>query len=379
MSKILPEDRKLDLAPTSRGSCKGCKGIMKEGTCRVMNTINSRFHDGFDNEFYHIGCKGYAPPPRYHPRRRLLRPLTPWPRVRRHGATSIAKIRNLGEVRFSEQLELLEQIGHKVSKNCVGGPQNAASDAVMALMDELANKPTKPKDVKEFLEHNGIAIENSAGKGKGKYEAAYEAADALLYGKPGPCPICDGTGVLRSLYPATESEPTVQCHGLLEGGKRCGFGVKEVRKYGGSVVRERVEIPPSLLGRKGFFKDYELPAAVEALPGGPPTKAAPAPTGAAAAAVAPKGKGKGSKKRKGGKNAAGGGAAAAEAPPKRKKLKGDEESLKVHAEAPQGKIYVGEGGTCAYNVTLSQADLESGINKFCKIVVLSRLIRCQSR
>ena len=62
-----------------------------------------------------------------------------------------------------------------------------------------------------------------------------------------------------------------------------------------------------------------------------------------------------------------------------KKLKGDEESLKVHAEAPQGKIYVGEGGTCAYNVTLSQADLESGINKFCKIVVLSRLIRCQSR
>jgi hypothetical protein len=38
--------------------------------------------------------------------------------------------------------------------------------------------------------------------------------------------------------------------------------------------------------------------------------------------------------------------------------------MQVHPEAPQGKVYVGEGGTCAYNVTLSQADLATGVNKF---------------
>ena len=40
--------------------------------------------------------------------------------------------------------------------------------------------------------------------------------------------------------------------------------------------------------------------------------------------------------------------------------------------------YFRQGGTCAYNVTLSQADLESGINKFCKRVTLSRWIAMDS-
>ena len=43
-----------------------------------------------------------------------------------------------------------------------------------------------------------------------RYQMAYEVADALLFGKPGPCPICDGAGALRSVYPLTEKEPAVQ-------------------------------------------------------------------------------------------------------------------------------------------------------------------------
>ena len=142
-----------------------------------------------------------------------------------------------------------------------------------------------------------------------------------------------------SCYPCTEDAPTVQCHGILKGtSTHCEFGRKQTRKYGAAGVRrEKVEIPEALFKKKTFFKDYELPAAVLALPGGPPS------AGAAGGAAAPAAKAAAGKKRKPGKNTVEGGVAAAAPPKKAKKLKGDETSLQVHAEAPQGKIYVGDG------------------------------------
>ena len=51
--------------------------------------------------------------------------------------------------------------------------------------------------MKDFMTHNGMKIERVA-KGKNKYQLAYETADAICYGKPSPCPICDGIGTLRT-------------------------------------------------------------------------------------------------------------------------------------------------------------------------------------
>jgi hypothetical protein len=97
--------------------------------------------------------------------------------------------------------------------------------------------------------------------------------------------------------------------------------------------------------RKAFFRDYALPAGVGRLPwpaSGPPAAVAAMTTAPSVA---------------GGKEAAKKRAAAGPvSEPKRQKLRGDEHALRVHDEAPKGKIYVGNGGTCAYNVTLSQVN-----------------------
>jgi predicted DNA-binding WGR domain protein len=342
MAKIPPKERKLDLAPSNRGSCKDCGELIPEGTMRVIYQTNSQWHDGFEDHAVHPTCG--------------------------HGVKDVSMIANLGEMRYGDQLLLLEHIGHKVSKNAVGGEQNQLCDRVWAKVDELLAH-NKKKEMTSFMEYNGLRIERVA-KAKNKYELAYEVADALCFGKPGACPVCDGVGTLRSSFSATEQAPTVRCHGLVGGTTKCEFGRNEPRVYGAAGVRrEKVEIPPDLFKKKTFFKDYELPAAVAALPGGPPAASA-----SAAAAAAPAAAAAGKKKRKNSKNAAGAGegAGAAAAPPKRTKLKGNEESLQVHAEAPQGKIYVGEGGTCAYNVTLAQADLGTGVNKFYILQLLEK-------
>lgn len=331
MSKVPPKQRRLDLAPSNRGSCKDCGGLLPEGSMRVIYQTNSQWHDGFDDNPVHPTCG--------------------------HGIKDISMIANLGEMRYADQLLLLEHIGHKVSKNAVGGEQNQLCDQVWTKADELLAH-NKKKEMTTFMEYNGMRIERVS-KAKNKFELAYEVADALLFGKPGPCPVCDGVGTLRASFAATERQVTVRCHGLVGGTTKCEFGCNEPRPFGAAGVRrERVEIPPDLFKKKSFFKDYELPASVQALPGGPPAaSAAAAPPEAAAAG----------KKRKNSKNTAGSAAA-----PKRTKLKGNEESLQVHAEAPQGKIYIGEGGTCAYNITLTQADLSSGVNKF---YILQLLVR----
>ena len=335
MSKVPPKMRRLDLAPSNRGSCKDCGGLMPEGSLRVIYQTNSQWHDGFDDVPVHPSCS--------------------------HGVKDVSMIANLGEMRYSDQLLLLEHIGHKLSKNHVGGPQNQACDAVWGKADELLQH-NKKKEMTTFMEYNGLRIERVS-KAKNKFELAYEVADALLFGKPGPCPVCDGVGTLRACFAATEQQVTVRCHGLVGGTTRCEFGCNEARVFGAmGVRRERVEIPPTLYKNKSFFQGYELPASVQALPGGPPASAAVAE---APAAEAP------GKKRKTSKNGAGGTSAAA--PPKRTKLQGNEESLQVHAEAPQGKIHIGEGGTCAYNITLTQADLSSGVNKFYILQLLVRL------
>ena len=97
--------------------------------------------------------------------------------------------------------------------------------------------------------------------------------------------------------------------------------------------------------RKAFFREYALPAGVGRLP----WPASGPPAALAAVSTAPRAAG-GKKVAK--KRAAAGSAAE----PKRQKLRGDEHALRVHDEAPKGKIYVGNGGTCAYNVTLSQVN-----------------------
>eukprot|EP01043_Picozoa_sp_COSAG02_P040027 COSAG02_NODE_3206_length_7170_cov_202.156272_5_plen_416_part_00 len=340
MSKVPPKVRKLDLAPSNRGSCKDCGQLLPEGSMRVIYQTNSQWHDGFDDNPVHPTCG--------------------------HGVKDLSMIANLGEMRYSDQLLLLEHIGHKVSKNAVGGEQNRLCDRVWTKVDELLDH-NKKKEMTTFMEYNGMRIERVA-KPKNKYELAYEVADALLFGKPGPCPVCDGVGTLRASFAATEQHTTVRCHGLVGGTTKCEFGCNDARAFGAAGVRrERVEIPPDLFKKKSFFQGYELPASVQALPGGPPAAAS---TATAAAVVAA---GPGKKRKKSKNEGVAGSAAAAAAPPKRTKLKGNEESLQVHAEAPQGKIYIGEGGTCAYNITLTQADLSSGVNKF---YILQLLVRC---
>ena len=81
MSKVAPQERKLDLAPSGRGSCKGCQGAFAEGTMRVAKQQTSRFHDGFETLYFHAGCT--------------------------HGAKSLAMIENLGSVRDTDQLAIL--------------------------------------------------------------------------------------------------------------------------------------------------------------------------------------------------------------------------------------------------------------------------------
>ena len=121
--------------------------------------------------------------------------------------------------------------------------------ALWALADRLVAH-NAPKELATFMEVNGLRIERVSKK-KNKYEMAYEVADALLFGKPGPCPICDGIGTLRACYPMTEDSPTVQCHGLVLGGSKCEFGKtggSQGRPFGAAGVRrERVAIPAELV------------------------------------------------------------------------------------------------------------------------------------
>ena len=55
---------------------------------------------------------------------------------------------------------------------------------------------------------------------------------------------------------------------------------------------------------------------------------------------------------------------------KKAKIADGSEVLQVDYEAPAGRVYIGEDGTCAYNATLKQTDLERSINKYYIIQVL---------
>jgi hypothetical protein len=112
MPKEPPKERMLDFAPSNRGSCKNCGSKIPEGSCRVTKYVNSPWHDGFSAERYLPAC------------------LDPG-----HGADSLDKIKNLGAVRFKDQVQLLTQIGVKISKNAA--KNKTASDAVFALADRM--------------------------------------------------------------------------------------------------------------------------------------------------------------------------------------------------------------------------------------------------
>ena len=378
MSKVPPRERTLDLAPSGRGSCKSCGTTFAEGSVRVAKQVASAFHDGFSTEYHEPGCD--------------------------HGATSIDMIPNLGSVRWSDQCGLLQVMGEKApSKN--NAEQKAACDRLWNMADQLLAS-AKPIDMSAFMEANGMSPIRLTKK-KNKYECAYECADALLYGKPGPCPVCDGIGTLRALFPANHTKHTVMCHGFVMGGLKCEFGRKEVREFGvAGVRRERATIPDALL-KKPFFKTFEVPASVLALPASAASAGVAAVGSGTKKAAAASADGPPPKKLKtkelkkelsargldvGGAKAemvsrlegalAQEGGAAAEKPVKRKKLRGNEESLKTHSGAQQeindnaggtdmhAKVYIGENGTCAYNVTLNQADLSTGVNKYYIIQLL---------
>ena len=40
MSKVVPDTRTLDIAPTGRGSCKKCGVVMEEGSVRVSYLVS---------------------------------------------------------------------------------------------------------------------------------------------------------------------------------------------------------------------------------------------------------------------------------------------------------------------------------------------------
>ena len=42
----IPNRFRVEYAPTSRGSCKGCGGIIAENTPKLGEKVRSPFHDG---------------------------------------------------------------------------------------------------------------------------------------------------------------------------------------------------------------------------------------------------------------------------------------------------------------------------------------------
>ena len=182
-------------------------------------------------------------------------------------------ISNLGSVRWEDQTMLLSHMDVTVDEaDPVVQVQRARVQELWRTVDALVAH-NKQKDMREFMEFNGLKIERISKK-KNKHELAYEVADALLHGKPGKCPVCDGEGTLRALFAATDTTPAAMCHGLVMGGSRCGFGphgeAAAAARFGagGAVQREVVGIPPALFARSGsFFKGMVLPASVLGLPG----------------------------------------------------------------------------------------------------------------
>ena len=95
--KVPPKERKLDMAPSGRGSCKGCGDPFPEGSLRVAKQQTSAFHDGFETLYYHVRCHHSSGG---------------------HGAQGLAMVENLGNARTADQMELCSYIGVKLSKKC---------------------------------------------------------------------------------------------------------------------------------------------------------------------------------------------------------------------------------------------------------------------
>lgn len=226
-SSALPpieEPLSIDYAPTGRAACKKCQSLIGDGSVRVGRLVRSRFHDGFDTQYYHWRCGSeYGS---------SLDDFKGWQSNLRWGGPNddVNRIANTMGDEWIEDSGTLEEY---VKRNeYVHSAAGHLSDVPVALL-------------RQVFEANDMVFSDRA-----KASVLAEViADCLLYGKLPACPTCN-TNALR------QHGTDIRCHGWFSASTKCDFKYRIINLlkgresvFGGIPVGD--ELTSSRLARCG--------------------------------------------------------------------------------------------------------------------------------
>lgn len=193
---------RLDYAPTSRASCKGCGRGIAQDEVRCGVKVRSAFHDGFDTHFHHAECG------------------------MRQGASGPASIKGFGRLRWSDQARLAEALRQPLdsSKPAVAKVKRL-TELVWQVYDLIAS--VSKKQLREALDANDRFVTDKMSP----YDLAYTIADGVVCGLLPPCPFCKCTALVGE-------GGQIRCSGFAAGTTTCTFTAVLESVFGGAVDPE---------------------------------------------------------------------------------------------------------------------------------------------
>ena len=200
----IPDKLRLDYAPTSRASCKGCGRGIGQGEVRCGVKVRSQWHDGFDMHFHHVACAPKASGP---------------------GA-----FKGVQRLRWADQAALADALKMPLdeSKPAVKKAKRL-NELVWGVVDKVASVPKK--QLREALEENDRFITDKMSPA----ELAYMIGDSLVSGLLPPCPFCECNALVGE-------GGMIRCAGFAAGTTSCasiimsvGAGVGATPPTGGAA------------------------------------------------------------------------------------------------------------------------------------------------
>ncbi|PHJ22835.1 nad(+) adp [Cystoisospora suis] len=184
----VPNPYSVDYSPTDRAICKGCDGRIAADSVRFLRKVWSPWHDGFDQQKYHLRC-GFK------------------------FTSHLSEVRGWQALRWEDVMKVVVKFGETIDeKNPVVQKYKKRSSCVWALVDLLKELPKK--QLLPILDANEIfynEVKISA------LEAALIIADGILFGRFPPCPLCDTRALLQEGC-------EIRCRGYMPNSSmRCSF------------------------------------------------------------------------------------------------------------------------------------------------------------
>jgi poly [ADP-ribose] polymerase len=255
----IPDRLRLDYAPTSRATCKGCGGGISEGEVRCGVKVRSSFHDGFEMKWHHAKCG------------------------LRQGATGPGSFKGFQRLRWADQAALAESLKQPLdlSKPCVARAKRI-NEMVWQVYDLIAAVPKK--SLREALELNGCFLDDKMSP----FELGYTIADRVVNRMLPACPFCQCMALVGE-------GGQIRCAGFAAGASSCTLCVVLEPVFGEEVasqeMRDRVGrlqtrfelTPPLARALKKWSLPPDAPACALAGAGGA------APSGTASSGAAPSG------------------------------------------------------------------------------------------